>query len=105
MSVNMEINPKNCKLTVNETESQFEFEIGDKTAAIEFAIDGQKIYLTHTEVPSEFQGKGIASELIKQTLTHIKQQNLTVLPLCSFVAHYIDNHPEWHSLLSEGYQM
>ena len=92
-------------LHINEAESQFEFQIGDQTALIEFAIEGDKIYLTHTEVPESLSGKGVGSELVKQTLQHIKKQNLTVMPLCSFVAKYIDNHPEWHSLLSEGYQM
>ncbi|GEP49624.1 N-acetyltransferase [Flavobacterium noncentrifugens] len=101
----MEINIKDCKLEINEAENQFEFDINGKTALIEYAIEGMKIYLTHTEVPSEFEGHGIASELVRQTLQHIKTQNLTVMPLCSFVAHYIDNHAEWHSLLSEGYQM
>jgi len=96
---------KNYKLIVNEGESQFEFQIGNQTALIEFAIESQKIYLTHTEVPQDLQGNGVASELVKQTLTHIKEQNLIVMPLCSFVAKYIDNHPEWHSLLSEGYQL
>lgn len=92
-------------LQINEAESQFEFQIGNQTASIEYAIQGDKIYLTHTEVPEALTGNGIASELVKQTLQHIKKQNLTVMPLCSFVAHYIDNHSEWHSLLSEGYQL
>lgn len=96
---------KEYTLKINEAESQFEFQIEDQTALIEFAIDNNKIYLTHTEVPESFQGSGIGSELVKQTLQHIKKQNLTVMPLCSFVAHYIDNHSEWHSLLSEGYQL
>ena len=96
---------KDYTLQINEAESQFEFQIENQTALIEFAIDSNKIYLTHTEVPESFQGSGIGSELVKQALRHIKKQNLTVMPLCSFVAHYIDNHPEWHSLLSEGYQL
>ena len=95
----------NYKLIVNEAESQFEFQIGNQTALIEFAIDSNKIYLTHTEVPKSLQGSGIGSELVKQALQYIKNQNLTVMPLCTFVAHYIDNHPEWHPLLSEGYQL
>lgn len=99
------IKMENHTLHINETKSQFEFQIGNQTALIEFAIEGDKIYLTHTEVPESLSGKGIGSELVRQTLLHVKKQNLTVMPLCSFVAQYIDNHPEWHSLLSEGYQM
>lgn len=99
------MNANEHQLIVNEAESQFEFRIGDQIALLEFAIEGPKIYLTHTEVSKTLQGKGIASELVRESLKYIKKQNLTVMPLCSFVAKYIDNHPEWHSLLSEGYQL
>jgi len=93
------------ELIVNESENQFEFDINGQTAFVEYVIEGDKIYLTHTEVPQDLQGQGVAGELVKSVLDHVKKQQFTVLPLCSFVAHYINNNPEWHSLLSEGYQL
>lgn len=93
------------ELILNEAENQFEFHLGDQKALIEFILSGDKIYLMHTEVPKSLEGRGIGSELVRKTLEHIKKRKLTVQPLCSFVAHYINNHPEWQFLLSEGYQM
>lgn len=49
--------------------------------------------------------KGAAGELVKGALQYAKDNGLTVVPSCSYVAHYIDKHPEWASVLSEGYQM
>ena len=89
----------------NEASKQFELHIDDQIAFVEYYTEGKKIFLTHTETPQSMQGKGIASELIRQTLQHIKKEHLVLVPLCAFVSHYIDSHPQWRSILSEGYQM
>lgn len=93
------------QLIHNETEHQFEFHMEGKVAFVEYFTEGQKIYLTHTEVPKSLRANGIATELIQQTLGYIKKQHWTLIPQCSFVSAYVNNHPEWHSILSEGYQM
>ncbi len=94
-----------CIFKINEAESQYELHIGSKKAYLEYVHKDDKIYLTHTKVPKSLQGKGIGSLLVGKALEYLSQKNLTVMPLCSFVAHYIDNHPEFQSLLSDGYQM
>jgi len=89
----------------NETARQFEWHIDGKIASIEYFTEGKKIYLTHTEVPESLRGNGIGTKLIKQTLDYIKKHHLVLVPQCSFVSAYVDSHTEWHSILSEGYQM
>jgi predicted GNAT family acetyltransferase len=93
------------ELIHNETGHQFEFGIDGQTAFVEYFTEGKKIYLTHTEVPEAIQGQGIGTELVKQTLRYIKKHHWILVPQCAFVSAYVDNHPEWHSILSEGYQM
>ncbi|HMI06429.1 MAG TPA: GNAT family N-acetyltransferase [Flavobacterium sp.] len=93
------------ELINNEAQSQFEIHVDGQVAFIEYAIEDRKIYLTHTEVPESLQGNGIGSALVRLVLQYIKKNHLVLFPLCSFVAHYVDNHTEWHSILSEGYQM
>lgn len=101
----METNLDTLQLIDNTAENQFEIRINDQTAFVEYVIKGDKIYLTHTEVPASMQHQGVGSALIGKALKHIKGEKRTLVPSCSFVAAYVDNHPEWHSLLSEGYQM
>lgn len=87
------------KLVNNEAEHQYEFHIGALLPKIEYIMSGDKIYLTHTEVPGELEGQGIASDLVKMVLTDIQQKELKVVPLCPFVDKYIKRHPEWEFLV------
>ncbi|MXN92275.1 N-acetyltransferase [Flavobacterium sp. Sd200] len=90
---------------INEEENQFELHTQGGIAFLEFIREGEKIYLTHTETPVALRGRGIAASLVKQTLQCAKDNGLTVVPSCSYVAHYVNNHPEWNIILSDGYQM
>ena len=90
------------KLIDNQERKQFEFRIDGKVARIEYIRALDKIYLTHTEVPSQLEGKGIASQLVLESLEKIKEEGLTLVPMCPFVAMYIKRHPEWKELVLKG---
>lgn len=90
----------------NKIQNQFELETENgEIAFLEYYTDGKKIFLNHTEVPVPLRGKGLAAILVKKSLEYCRENNLIVVPACSYVAHFIDNNPEWHDVLSEGYQM
>ncbi|MFP9099489.1 GNAT family N-acetyltransferase [Flavobacterium sp. RHBU_24] len=89
----------------NEAESQFEVEVDGALAFIEYYTKDSKLFLTHTEVPEALRGQGAAGSLVESTLKYARENGLAVVPLCSYVAYYVNNHPEWASVLSEGYQM
>jgi hypothetical protein len=90
------------QLIDNKTNSQYEFHAGEFIPKIEYIKTGSKIYLTHTEVPVQLQGKGIGNILVSEVLEDIKQTGLSLVPLCPFVAAYIKRHPEWNFLVSKG---
>lgn len=90
------------QLIDNEEKKRYEFRLPEHTAFIEYIKTKDKIYLTHTEVPRELEGKGIGTELVKQALEDVKQKDLTLVPLCPFVALYIKRHPEWKALVLKG---
>jgi len=76
-----------------------EYHIDGHTPVIEYIKAKEKIFLTHTEVPKELNGKGIGSAIVKAVLEDIERQDLTLVPLCPFVAGYIKRHPEWKKLV------
>ncbi|RIJ46775.1 N-acetyltransferase [Maribellus luteus] len=87
------------ELINNENEHRYEFQIDDVIAKIEYIRSGEKIYLTHTEVPVELEGRGVASSLVKKVLADIQEKGLKLVPLCPFVNAYIRRHPEWEVLV------
>lgn len=94
---------ENYELIDNSPAHQYEFRIGNEIAKIEY-IKSEKgeIYLTHTEVPVSLEGRGIGSQLIEKTLQDIELQKLRLVPLCPFVAGYIQKHPDWRRIVMRG---
>jgi predicted GNAT family acetyltransferase len=90
---------------INEEKKRFELEIDGHTAFIEYIVRGNMMMLIHTEVPHALEGKGIGNKIVQKTLNYIKEHNHTLAPLCPFVAKYITKHPEWKSILAEGYHV
>ncbi len=95
---------KNFKLINNETQNRYEFHIDGSVPRIEYILTkDNKIYLTHTEVPKELEGKGIASALVMQTLEDVEKSGRKLVPLCPYVAQYIKRHPEWKRIVAPGF--
>ena len=94
---------ENYKLIDNAALHQYEFRIVDLIPRIEYIkTKNGEIYLTHTEVPSALEGKGVGSSLVRLALEDIERQQLRLVPLCPFVAGYVQKHPEWKRLVMEG---
>ncbi|MEM1324876.1 MAG: GNAT family N-acetyltransferase [Bacteroidota bacterium] len=90
------------ELIDNEEARQYEFHVDGAVPRIEYIKSGEKIFLAHTEVPQQLEGKGIGSAIIKAALEDIEQRDLTLIPLCPFVAGYIKRYPEWKKLVLRG---
>jgi len=90
------------ELRNNRINKQYEFHIDGLIPRLEYIRTKDKIFLTHTEVPEKLEGQGIGSQLIKAVLEEIERQDLTLVPLCPFVAGYIKEHPEWRKLVLKG---
>lgn len=86
----------------NENEKRYEFHIDGLMSKLEYMISGDKIILTHTEVPKELEGKSIGKNLVRMALEDIEKKKLILVPLCPFVASFIKRNPEWKKLLMKG---
>lgn len=96
----------NSELIVNHNKNRFEFHIDNHIAFIDYSLTSENVmHLTHTEVPKELEGKGIGKNIVEKSLCHIKEQNYTVAPKCPFIVTYLNKHPEWRSILADGYSV
>jgi predicted GNAT family acetyltransferase len=84
----------------NEAEHRYELEVDGQLAIAEYRLRPGRISFTHTEVPDALEGRGIGKRLVKAALDDARAQGLKVVPICPFVKHYIDTHPEEQDLLA-----
>jgi uncharacterized protein len=91
--------PEPLEIRDNPTEGRYEAIINGQLAMIEYMLTGGNITFTHTEVPEELEGHGIASQLARFVLDDARTRHLKVIPLCPFVSGYIRRHPEYQDLV------
>jgi uncharacterized protein len=87
------------RIVDNPDEHRFEARVDDKVAVAQYVRRPGQITFTHTEVPDELQGHGIANALAKAALDAARAEGLTVVPLCPFFASYIARHHEYQDLV------
>jgi predicted GNAT family acetyltransferase len=58
------------------------------------------IVLTHTEVASAYEGKGLAGRLAAGALDAARERGLRVVPQCPYIARYIQRHPDYADLVA-----
>lgn len=83
----------------NPAMHRFEIDLGDGVAAAYYQIDGDRFVLTHTEVPSEHSGQGIASRLAKAVLEEIRRRGGKIAVRCPFFDAYLAKHPDYSDLI------
>ena len=63
-----------------------------------------RLVLTHTEVDEACSGRGFGSRLAAAALDDARRQGLEVVPLCPFVARFIEQHREYEPLVAASYR-
>ena len=84
----------------DEGASRFVAEVeGELAGYAEYELRDGGITFTHTVVDSAYEGHGVGSGLAAAGLDEARRQGLTVTPRCSFIAGYIERHPEYADLV------
>lgn len=96
-------------MTVENTETgvrhipesgRFELRVDDSTAVLTYSLQGETMTFISTEVPSELEGRGIGSRLVRAGLEYAREKGFKVVTVCWFTAGYIERHPEYQNLLA-----
>lgn len=73
---------------------------GDRLAGFaEYSRSAGRIAFTHTEVDPDFRGQGIADQLARTALDAARAGGLRVVPQCSYIAAWIERHPDYGDLV------
>ena len=81
--------------TDNEAAGRYELEADGHVAAVLMYRDRQgRRVLVHTEVDPAFEGRGLGTTIVRETLDDVRRRGLKIVPLCPFVREYLERHPE-----------
>lgn len=82
-------------------ENRYEARDGETLAGLAaYLLSGANlIVFTHTEVESDYEGKGVGSRIAKAALDDARKRGLRVVPVCPFVKGWIERHPDYADLV------
>lgn len=72
---------------------------GQDLGFAEYRDEGTSQVFTHTEVDQSLAGQGMGSRLIRESLDDARRRGKRVVPVCGFVADYVNKHPEWNDIV------
>ena len=55
--------------------------------------DGERLILTHAEVPEPLRGRGIAGRLVHAAVQRAERSGETVVPRCPYTRSWLRSHP------------
>jgi len=82
----------------NPAASRYEATVDGHLAVAEYTLAGSIQTFTHTFVPGELRGRGLAELLVRAALEDARTAGRRIVPQCSYVARFVDRHPEYQAL-------
>lgn len=84
----------------NASEHRYEIHVDGTLAGFTKAlVDGDVVTFPHTVVADEFEGQGLAGQLVTGALDDVRAQGKKVIATCPYVARFIEKHAEYADLL------
>jgi uncharacterized protein len=83
---------------------RYELWRGDRRLAfVNYRPKHDSLVFLHTEVDPELEGQGVGKQLIGLALDDVRRKGLSVIPLCPFVAHFVEKHDAFADLVAPSY--
>src|SRR5919199_2966245 len=83
----------NAEVHNNPTENRYEvWADGELAGYAQYGLGRGRIAFVHTEVYESYEGLGLGSRLARAALDDARARGLKVMPLCPFIAGFIERH-------------
>ena len=92
--------PDKVTVSPNSAENRYEAIVDGHLCVAEYAAKEDTMIFTHTFVPPELRGQGIAERIVRFALDDVRTKKLKVVPACSYVERFIQRHSEYRDLLA-----
>ena len=89
----------------NEFLRQFEIEVNNSLARIEYSEQERKIFLTKLVIPGDVNDVEFEENFIRSVLEFISEKNLRVVPTSPKIAGFVRRNKSYKSLLPVGIKL
>jgi predicted GNAT family acetyltransferase len=94
---------EDVEITDNEFLRQFELEVGDNLARIEYALQDRKIFLTKYDMPQDMEDQGFRDIFIKAVFEEVRERGISLVPTSPEIASFMRrNRRKYKDLLPVG---
>lgn len=94
---------EDVEINDNEFLRQFELQIGENMARIEYALQERKIFLTKFDMPEEMEKDGFRELFIKAVFEEVKERGISLVPTSPEIAGFMrKNRRKYKELLPVG---
>lgn len=74
---------------------------GEVVGVAVYHLRGNRYFFVHTEVDPEHEGEGLGSTLARGALDDVRAMGMKIVPLCPFIASFIERNPEYVELVDQ----
>jgi predicted GNAT family acetyltransferase len=79
---------------------RYEIRVGEELAGFaEYVVKGERHLFVHTEISQQFEGQSLGSKLAQGALDDMRALDATIVPICPFIAGWIERHPDYDDLV------
>ncbi|MFC3572376.1 GNAT family N-acetyltransferase [Streptomyces yaanensis] len=92
------MHPSPTDPVVERVDAKHRYEIlvdGKRAGLTAYRDHGAQRVFYHTEVDDAFAGQGLASQLVQQALTDVRDAGKRIVPVCPYVAKFLKRHDEF----------
>ncbi|AWP28307.1 GNAT family N-acetyltransferase [Paenibacillus sp. Cedars] len=73
---------------------------GKTVAEISYSPQGEGVIsIDHTYISPGLRGQGLADELVRKVIDYAREEELKIIPACSYAGHYFDKNMDDRVLL------
>ncbi len=90
------------ELIDNEFLRQFELNVENKMAIVEYSLQERKIFLTKLIIPETIRTKEFELEFIDMVFSNIKERNISVVPTSPEIAKFVRGNRKYKRMLPVG---
>jgi uncharacterized protein len=73
---------------------------GEVVGTADYRIEGDTVVLPHTVIARAHRNRGLGAELVRAVLDDIRPTGRRVVPVCWYVAEFIETNPDYADLVA-----